>query len=118
MSYCDCDSYSDPYWAETRKARIRHRCGECWRWIEPGENYEHVRGKCDGEMFVAKTCSHCLAILNYVTAHVPCFCLEHGNMLDAADEEIREWGPTVPGMGMEYGRLRVALKRAKVSDDL
>lgn len=46
---------------ETRKARKAHACCECGRRIEPGETYEYVAGKIDGDFRQWKTCAHCSA---------------------------------------------------------
>ena len=39
-------------------ARKRHRCGLCWRFIEPGEAYWRQAGL-DGSAWTNKTCEHC-----------------------------------------------------------
>ena len=39
-------------------ARKRHRCGLCWRFIEPGEAYWRQAGL-DGTAWTNKTCEHC-----------------------------------------------------------
>lgn len=43
-----------------RKARKRHKCVECKRFIEPGENYERVVGKWNGDISTFLTCIHCV----------------------------------------------------------
>lgn len=47
---------------EIRKARKSHKCCECGREIEPGESYEHVRGKWYGEIDSFDTCLLCVEI--------------------------------------------------------
>lgn len=42
-----------------RKARKKHRCGECGEIIHPGEKYEYVKGVSDGYWMEAKTCWSC-----------------------------------------------------------
>lgn len=44
---------------EFPRAAFAHRCGECGRTIERGEQYERATGICDGYFFTAKTCLHC-----------------------------------------------------------
>lgn len=44
-----------------RRARKPHVCTECWRRIEPGENYVEVVGLCDGQWDRFTTCRHCEA---------------------------------------------------------
>lgn len=109
---CVCDSYSSPYWAEARKARTPHKCCECNVKIVPGERYEHVRGCCEGDWFVADTCARCLELRAYIIAHVPCFCMEHGNMLQNALETVSAYAHEAPGLFMGYGRLLIAIRRA------
>jgi|LakMenEpi03Aug12_release.lakeMendotaPanAssembly.Ray.scaffolds.fasta_scaffold222596_2 hypothetical protein len=41
-----------------RKARKRHKCCECWGWIEPGETYQYVSGIWDGPASF-KVCADC-----------------------------------------------------------
>ena len=43
-------------------AHNEHKCGECGRVINPGEKYEYVSGKWDGDWEVYKTCADCLSI--------------------------------------------------------
>jgi hypothetical protein len=50
------------YEAKTRKARKPHRCNECCRTIQPGEQYEHVKGLIQGDWFKHKTCADCLSV--------------------------------------------------------
>lgn len=44
------------------RARKEHICDECSRIIVPGEKYEYVTGKWDGEFSSFKTCSDCLSV--------------------------------------------------------
>ncbi len=116
MSTCACDyDYPEFYSATTRIARKAHRCRECRRAIAAGERYEYVSAKTAGDLWTARTCCRCLALREYVQAHVPCFCWLHGSMLDDADETVREYRHELPGMGMAYGRLRVAATGRRVA---
>ena len=110
--YCDYEPV-DFYERSQRRARKEHRCLECRKAIRVGEVYEYVASKFEGELLCYKTCPRCLAVRQYVTAHVPCFCWYHSTMLEDADNEMREYAHEVPGMGMEYGRLRVAVERGR-----
>jgi len=47
---------------ENRVAKKQHRCCECRRTIEIGEQYENFAGKWDAEFWCFKTCSDCLSI--------------------------------------------------------
>jgi hypothetical protein len=46
----------------TRKARKPHVCCECGCPIQPGEQYESVTGKWEGEILRMKTCLLCVEI--------------------------------------------------------
>ncbi len=52
---------------ETRTARKPHKCYECEREIRPGEKYEHVAGRYEGEFSVYDTCALCVEIRNVFT---------------------------------------------------
>jgi len=56
------EGYCEFFHVEVRKARKPHKCCECGKQILPGEKYEHVRGKHDGEMRTADTCLICREI--------------------------------------------------------
>lgn len=97
------------------KARKDHKCTECRKPIKAGEKYEYVFGVWD-EVETFKTCCRCVAVREYVEAHVPCFCWAYGAMLSEARDAIYYAAPEVPGMGMEFGRLYVAaIKRLEVT---
>jgi hypothetical protein len=108
---CSCD-YDCPefYVAEHRRARTAHRCDECQRSIEPGERYEHVRGKWDGQVGSFDTCTRCLALREWVAAHVPCFCWAHGNLLDDAIETARAYADQAPGLLFGAYRRELAIR--------
>lgn len=112
---CFCD-YDGPsfYVRETPKARKPHRCFECGYQIAPGETYESARGMWDGTFDVFKTCNRCIALRDCVTAHIPCFCLMHGNLLEDVRESVLNLPAEAYGTGLlfEIGRLAVAIKRA------
>lgn len=110
-AFCYCDSYSEFVVTETRKAKKPHRCGECYSQISPGETYEHARGKCEGEMFTAKTCADCLALQAFVRAHVPCLCLEFGNATEVALAAAAAANNEAPGTLFGAMRRMVAIKR-------
>lgn len=116
MTGCYCD-YDPPefYKATTRTARTPHGCEECGGNIEPGEAYEHVTGKWDGEFGSFITCRRCLALRAYTLEHVPCTCWAHGNMLEDCRETIREYADELPGMMTGFYRRWVAIFRHKRS---
>lgn len=105
MMSCFCDY--DPaefYHAQRRKARKPHKCDECRRAIQPGETYEHARGKWEGDVGTFDTCCRCLALRDFVQAHVPCFCWAHGNMIEDATETADEYAHET--VGLKFGALR------------
>lgn len=111
--YCDCDF--DEAWkvyAKTvRTARKVHVCRECHGRVQPGEKYEHVVAIYDS-VDVFKTCARCLALRDWVTAHVPCFCWYHDEMIEAAMETCQNYAHEAPGLLFGAWRRRVAITRA------
>lgn len=51
---------------EQRRAAKAHRCDECSRTIEPGENYEWLTGLFDGSWSTYRTCQHCKAVATWL----------------------------------------------------
>lgn len=109
---CGCD-YEQPefYRAVIRKARKARRCGECGSSIKPGEQYEAVAGKWEGEFSTFATCSSCLSLRAYTVDNVPCACWAHGNMLEDCGESIKEFAYELPGMLFGYYRKLIAVQR-------
>jgi hypothetical protein len=110
---CYCD-YDEPYrlYAKTeRKARKVHVCRECHCRIQPGEKYEHVTGIADA-VEVFKTCARCIALRDWVEAHVPCFCWQHDEMVSAAIETCQHYAHEAPGLLFGAYRRQVLIKRA------
>ncbi len=108
--YCDFDP-PDVYTVTLPKARKRHRCSECGRAIQPGEQYERVTGIWDGTADTFKTCPHCLDLRKYVKAHVPCFCWHHGNMTEDAIETADYYAAEAPGLLFGAYRRLIQIKR-------
>lgn len=67
---CDCSCYDGEspqlYVARLIRARKQHRCVECYRTIEPGEQYENVRGLWDSVWKTYKTCLGCYRIREHL----------------------------------------------------
>lgn len=112
MIECFCD-YDPPvfYHAARPVARKAHKCDECGNAISPGEAYERVHAKWEYVIDTCRTCARCLALRDFVRAHIPCFCWAHNNMLSDAHEHIEQFAHEAPGLFMGYGRLRVAIRR-------
>lgn len=111
---CYCD-YESPtvYRRSEHTAAKAHKCYECHRQINPGERYERVFAIWDGDANNVCTCRHCLALREWVVAHVPCSCRAHGNMLDDLRNDVEAYWHEAPGLLMGWLRRRAALKRAQ-----
>ena len=110
---CYCD-YGDPpefYHKQMRHARKLHRCSECSRAITAGENYEHVWGKWDASPETFRTCQRCLALKEWVGAHVPCACWMHGNLREEAMENAISYAHEAPGLLFRAYRLAIMIDR-------
>jgi hypothetical protein len=115
---CFCD-YNVPefYIKEIRRARKEHKCYECRGRILPGEKYEYVRGKWEGEMDSFKTCQHCVDLKTWTNNNVPCLCWAHGNIQDDCREAIEDACYRAPNetVGLRFGFLRRVVKRDKIN---
>lgn len=111
--FCDYDSPILYVKQEVKAARVSHRCYECSKTIKPGEGYERVRAiweRGDAPQTVA-TCQRCLALREWVKAHVPCFCWAHGNIIDDAIETAQHYAHDAPGLLFRAYRLKLAIRR-------
>lgn len=77
-----CDYDTPQLYRETfRKARKKHRCGECLSTIEPKEHYHHFMILLDGDFDTYKMCPKCRElskILDKLSEHV---CWNWGELL-------------------------------------
>src|SRR5882762_4490119 len=55
----DFDGTSEFFAGKVCKARKQHKCCECDKDIQTGEEYEYTSGKSDGEFWTARTCLIC-----------------------------------------------------------
>jgi len=111
--YCDYDP-ATVYRKAVYTARKAHKCYECSRNIKPGESYERVFAIWDGDPTSIATCSHCLALREFVVAHVPCSCWTHGNMIDEVMEDADQWAHEAPGLWFGALRRKILIQRAGV----
>ena len=114
--YCDFE-HPEFYHREQRTARTAHKCSECRSTIHPGERYEHVRGKWEGDVGTFNTCCRCLALREWVTAHVPCACWTHGNMREDVLADAEHWGMQAPGLWFGAMRREVLIRRARMKGE-
>lgn len=115
MSYCQCDYETPEFYHVTmiQKARKPRKCYECHKAIQAGESYEHIFAKWDGDVGFVNTCCRCLDLRTYVQAHVPCFCIGHGNVNEDAIETARNWAHEAPGLLFGAYRRQVRIDRAE-----
>lgn len=114
MSECYCDYEPSTVYSKTMPiARKQHRCDECFRPIAPGEQYERVFGVWDGDASTFRTCAQCLALREYVLAHVPCLCWSHGSMIDDCISTADEYAHEAPGLLFGARRRQALIYRAK-----
>ena len=120
MTYESCSCDGDPasfYISEDRKARKQHKCYECRAVIEPGERYEHARGCWEGTISTFKTCVLCLEIRQWARISVPCFCFNHGDLLENIRDMVTEVRRDCPaGFVMEWGRRVVKIERRRFGE--
>lgn len=69
-------------------ARKQHQCCECPNKIEPGERYERVAGKWDGEFCEFKTCLPCAALRNKLQDQG--YASAFGGLQEAYQEALRD----------------------------
>ena len=114
-AFCECDAegYSSFYTSTKRKAKKSHRCDECHSPILPGEVYEYAAGKQDGDMWDSKTCPRCLALVDFIRAHVPCYCRMHGDLLEDRLQDLVGQAQQTPGFAFGIMRRVVAINRNK-----
>lgn len=62
-------SRAEFYRQSTHTARQPHRCGECYRVIQPGERYRVATGRQNGEFWTAKQCAHCMRAARRANQH-------------------------------------------------
>jgi len=111
---CDYDEYAAVYVAKRIIARKQHKCSECSTPILAGEQYERVGSFFDGAWGTYRTCSRCLALRDFVEAHVPCMCWQHHSMRSDVIETAREYAHEGPGLLFGAYRREVLIKRARL----
>lgn len=65
----DSDGHCTVLHSRQQRARLRHRCTECRRDIEPGETYLAERTVFDGDAMSHKICVHCQRVRAYLVNH-------------------------------------------------
>jgi hypothetical protein len=85
---CCCYDAPQPEFhsAVKRKARKRHQCCECRIDIRPGDHYESVAGKWEGELSMYKTCLPCVELRTKLAED--CGCWVYGGLYDDIAERL------------------------------
>lgn len=110
---CNCDDYDPPsvYNESEPKAKKEHRCSECRRTIEVGEQYLRIEGCWDGVWSTSKVCRHCSAMADVMRSISECFCPSMGNMLCEFFDEDRDGHGTLPARLYHSARRKWRYKR-------
>lgn len=85
-----------------RTARKQHRCGECYRTIQPGERHHWCDGVMDGEIRREKQCLHCHHAADWLYA------ICRGWLYGRVYEDLREHWDEYPSRSL--ARLTVGIK--------
>ena len=115
MSACYCGDYSAPeFFIQHRsKAKKIHRCYECGSEIQKGESYQADSGKWEGDVMTYKTCHRCMALRDFVQAHIPCFCWGFGNMREDVLNAALEHADEAPGLLFGAYRREILIRRSR-----
>ena len=108
--YCDYEAPSICHEA-TPIARKNHRCTECGRAILKGDRYEYTWGIWGGDAQEFKTCQRCIALRDFVKAHVPCLCDVLGGLIEECMETARGYAHEAPGLLFGAYRRQVLIRR-------
>lgn len=84
MCLIDDADPNDFYCESFPKARRQHKCSECFRTINPGEQYTRTSAKFDGVVKTYKMCQQCRQAAKWLEKHCGGWC--HS----AIQEELQE----------------------------
>lgn len=87
----------------TPRAVKAHKCGECRRTIQPGEQYEVTSGAYDGNWETYKTCQHCLSVRKWLSK------VCNGWIFTMVGEDLLEHFRE--GYGLWLGRAYIGIKK-------
>lgn len=111
--YCDWDPPSVYRKTEHTARRKTRKCSECGATVGLGERYQLTFGVWDRVADSFTTCARCLALEDWVRAHVPCLCLEHGNLIENCLETASDCRQDAPGLWFGTLRRLHAIRRAR-----
>lgn len=87
-------NYPDVIEERVVRARVAHRCCECWKEIARGDEYELTKGKWDGDWHTFKTCLWCVGWRRVASALSHRLldedCIEFGGVAERL-RELSEW---------------------------
>lgn len=106
--FCDIDDVAEVYFTKVRKARVQHKCDECFHEVLPGEQYHEAKMFYDGSWSRYVTCCRCMELEAWVKAHIPCFnqCRMHGSLLDDVKSTVDDVTMRHDVPGLKFGALR------------
>lgn len=95
--YVDCDESFELYRREMVTARKQHKCSECWKVINPKEQYEVATGMYDGYFSRYKTCKDCLSLRETF------FCQDslHTSLYELLNEYLYECSNSITSIELE-----------------
>ncbi len=109
---CYCDYEMPDFFNEAlHKARKAHMCDECLCDIKIGETYKRSSGKWDGRVDSYKQCQKCLGLIEYMKAHIKCFCWAFGQLIGDAYETVQGYGSEASTMKFQVYRHKVRRKK-------
>jgi hypothetical protein len=116
MSDCYCDYEPPEFWTSCfPTARKQHRCEECSGVILPGERYNYVFGKWEGECSQFKVCERCHDLRQWVQNNIPCLCWAYGRLFgdcrDAIEYAYDEAPEEVTGLRFGFERRVVQIRK-------
>lgn len=105
-------------------ARSTHKCAECARRIDPGEQYHRETFVFDGRFTLHKTCAHCMVVRQWLQDECGGWC--YGSVEEDAADHSSAYGVdlarAVIGMRWRWrgrsGRLMPVPKPIKTSHEL
>ena len=115
MSACECVSEAPEFFRQTWvKARKEHKCCECWKVINPGDEYQDTAGFWEGLLYTYKTCERCGDLRDALYEVV---CPAYGELKKAYWEYLelinnQIWGEGKEGEDDEYYILTYAKCKA------
>jgi hypothetical protein len=105
MCMADDADRSTPLGELYPRARKPHRCGECFRTIEPGERYTIHKTLFDGRVDVYKLCAHCDVARAWLGDN--CGGWLYGGVWEDIDEHVEEYRSVYPKVALALKRLSV-----------